>query len=132
LKLKKLIFFVLLMFLPAGCLLAEENKFSVYGALGFAYSPSSIRFNYKDVEGGLLGIGTNGASIGVIKLLRSDSTFAGFGLAYRWTDAIGFHGTVGKSYRWFSWLKFRAELNAEFYTDSFTQAGALVGFESTW
>ena len=120
------------MLFPAGILSAKEDPYSVYAALGFAYSPSSIRFSIHDIESGLLGIGTNGASIGVIKLFRSDSTFAGFGLAYRWTDAIGFHGTVGKSFRWFSWLKFRAEFNAEFYTDSFTQGNTLVGFEFTW
>lgn len=131
-KSPKLILLILLVLLPAGSLAAEEDSFSVYGAFGYGFSPSSIRFNYRNIEGGLLANGTNGYSIGIIKLLRSGSNTAGFGLAYRWTDAIGFHGSVGKSYRWLSWLRFRAELNAEFYTDSFTQANALVGFEVTW
>ncbi len=111
---------------------AQENRFHVYGALGFAYSPSSIRFAVNDIEAGLLGIGTNGSSIGVLKLFREDSSFAGFGLAFRFTNAIGFHGSVGKSFRWANWIRFRAEVNGEVYTDSFTQGNVLVGLEFPW
>ncbi len=120
------------MLLPAGALTAQEDSFSVMLGLGYAFSPSTARFSYRNIEGGILANGTNGLSVGLIKVLRSGSNIAGFGLAYRWTDAIGFHGSVGKSFRWLDWLRFRAELNAEFYTDSFTQANGLIGAEITW
>lgn len=129
---KILIAFIFICSLGVSNLYGADPAYSIYTALGFGYSPSSIRFSAHDIEAGLLAAGTNGASIGAIKLFRSGSTFAGFGLAFRFTNAIGFHGSVGKSYEWLNWLRFRAELNAEAYTDSFTQANALIGLEFTW
>lgn len=123
---------ILFILLPCSIALGEEDPFHVYAGIGFGYSPSTLRFAAHDIEAGLLAVGTNGASIGAIKLLRSGSSFVGFGLAFRFTNAIGFHGAVGKSFRWFDWLRFRAEFNAEAYTDSFTQGNALVGLEFTW
>ena len=111
---------------------AQNKRFHVFGALGYGYSPSSLRFAVGDIEAGLLNMGTNGNSVGAIKLFNNDSSFAGFGLAYRGTMAIGFHGAVGKRYRWFSWLNFRIELNGEVYTDSFTQGSGLLGWEVLW
>lgn len=111
---------------------AAENNFAVYTAVGFGFSPSSLRFSAHDYEAGILAIGTNGASIGAIRILRSNSTYTGFGLAYRFKDSIGFHGSVGKAFQWFNWLRFRVEFNGEVYTDSFTQGNALVGLEVTW
>ncbi len=126
--------FICLVFLTSvhNVLLAEDDNYYIYGALGFAYSPSSLRFGIRDFESGLLNIGTNGTSIGAVKLFRKGSTFAGVGIAYHFTNALGFHGTVGKQFKWFSWLKFRVEFNGEVYTDSFTQGNGLIGWEVVW
>jgi hypothetical protein len=128
----KLAILLIIALLSSGLLQAKEDTYHIYAALGFGYSPSSLRFAAHDIESGLLAVGTNGASIGAIKLFRSNTSFAGFGLAFRFTNAIGFHGAVGKSFRWFDWLRFRIEFNGEVYTDSFTQGNALVGLEFPW
>lgn len=131
-KLLKIIILAVFLTLTAQSLLAQDGRYYVHAALGFAYSPSTLKFGVEDIEAGLLGIGTNGGSVGMIKLFREETTFAGFGLAYRYTTAIGFHGTVGKIYNWFPWLRFRIELNGEIYTDNFAQGSGLLGWEVVW
>ena len=108
-----------------------QKNFSLFGGLGVAFLPASIRIGISNWEFGLL----NKSATGVTKSFYSDNKYISFGPALideRAKRSFGFFGAVGVDFQFLNWLYIKTELNAARSISNYGFGSGLIGLGIYW